>query len=331
MPIQRKVFMSHEITVREDGTAETFQVKVPAWHKLGTVVQEAPTSAEAIKLAHLDWEVDKIDLFGYFNDKLEIVEGKVGIQRVDNGKILGVVGSNYHPVQNAEAFSFLDSIVKTGDLKYETAGSLRGGAGIWFLARMPEQSDIIGDLTDNFILLKTGHDGLTSMEVMLTKVRVVCQNTLNMALRDNVNRIRVKHCLNMPEKIDKARELLLGIRAESDNLDNVLRNLGVVGVVNEKVTEFLDKMFPLPTVADQPATKTKNIRDQIMTNFDFDNETQTVATKGSAYGLLNAVTKYVDHQRGEKNELKAATSAMFGSGSDIKDKALETLRTMYSI
>jgi len=284
--------MSHELTVREDGRAECFVAVKPAWHELGQVTTNALTSAEAITTALMDWTVTKVELYAHFGDKLLQVDDKVGIQRDDNGKVLGVVGVKYQPVQNLVAFKFLDSLVDNGELKYESAGTLRGGKVIWLLARMPEDTFIADDdRNENYILLKSGHDGSTSMEAMQTKVRVVCQNTLRMALRDNTNRIRVKHCLNAPNKIEQARALLLGVRAESDNLDRILRDLSIVGVVQDKAKEFLDAMFPLPVVADQPATKTINIHNQIMQNFEYDEEQQTTATKGTAYGLLNSVTK----------------------------------------
>lgn len=326
--------MAHNITVREDGKAEVFVTKVPAWHGLGQVVENAPTSVDAIRLAGLDWTVNKVDLYAYHGDKQLLVDGKIGIQRQDNGTVLGVVSTKYMPVQNVEAFGLLDSIVDSEGLRYESAGSLNGGRSIWLLARMPEDTFIANDdRNENYILLKSGHDGLTSMETMLTKVRVVCQNTLNIALSQNVNRIRVKHCLNAKDKMEKAREILFGIKKESNDLDGILRQLSITTVATNKVQEYLDKMFPLPVVPDPeiPSTKTVNIRSQILTNFDFDEEQNTTATKGTAYGLLNAVTKYVDHQRNPKNSANRWESAMFGQGSALKNKALETLQEMFSI
>lgn len=327
--------MAHNITIRENGQAECFVAVKPAWHELGQVTPEALTSAQAIEAALLNWQVEKVDLYAYHNGKLVLVDGKVGMQRTDNGKVLGVVGTKYQPVQNVTAFKFLDPLAREGELKYESAGSLNEGRVIWLLARMPQDTFISADdRNENYILLKSGHDGSTSMEVMQTKIRVVCQNTLNLALSNNTNRIRVKHCLNAPTKMEEARAFLMGMKAESDNLDRILKDLSIVGVASNKVTEFLDKMFPMPTVdgADgKVSTKTKNIRDQILNNFEFDAEQQTEATKGTAYGLLNAVTKYVDHQRNEKNPDARALSAMFGQGSDLKGKALSTLQSIFAI
>jgi phage/plasmid-like protein (TIGR03299 family) len=326
--------MAHNITVREDGKAEVFVTKVPAWHGLGQVVENSPTSKEAIVQAGLEWGVEKVDLFAYYGETLKQVDGKVGIQRQDNGRVLGVTGVKYQPVQNVETFDLLDTIAGEEGLKYESAGSLNGGSMIWLLAHMPEATFITpDDRNENYILLKSGHDGLTSMEAMLTKVRVVCQNTLNMALRSGKNRIRVKHCLNAKDKIAQAREILLGIKAESNDLDSILRSLSIVGMASNKVTEYLDKMFPLPVVEDKdhPKTKTINIRNQILTNFEYDEEQNTEATKGTAYGLLNATTKWVDHQRNPKNSYNRWESAMFGQGSDLKVEALVQIRKIVGV
>ena len=147
------------------------------------------------------------------------------------------------------------------------------------------------------------------------------------------NRIRVKHCLNAKDKLIAAREILLGIKESSTNLDSVLKSLSIVGVATDKVTEFLDKMFPLPVVEDKdhPKTKTLNIRNQILTNFEFDEETQTEATKGTAYGLFNAFTKFIDHQRNPKNAYNRWESAMFGQGSDLKVEALTQIRKIVNV
>ena len=153
-----------------------FSVREKPWHGLGTIIQEACTSKEALHLAGLDWEVKQEPV---------VYKGtKTGHQfniRSSDDTVLGVVGGRYKPVQNADAFAFTDELIG-GDVRYETAGSLANGKRVWMLAKMPD-TKILDDVVEPYLCLTNGHDGFSSMKVCMTPVRVVCQNTLNMALK----------------------------------------------------------------------------------------------------------------------------------------------------
>ena len=160
-----------------------FSVREVPWHGLGTIVEEAPTSKEAIELAGLNWKVESKPVF---NEKNEEIPGFIANTRNTDGKVFGIVSNRYNIVQNEDAFSFTDSLIGE-DVRYETAGSLREGRTVWLLAKMPERK-ILGDKFDPYICFTNSHDGFGAVKVCMTPIRVVCNNTLNLAL-SNANRM----------------------------------------------------------------------------------------------------------------------------------------------
>lgn len=174
------------------------------WHGLGIRVEEAPSSEEAIRLAGLDWKVEQKPIF--LADGTEIKGNFANVRSSDN-KPLGIVGERYKIVQNTEAFAFTDALLGEG-VKYETAGSLKEGKVIWLLARMPEQIEILGDKVDPYMVFTNTHDGSGAVRVAMTPVRVVCNNTLNAAMRRAKRVWSARHTGSVTNKLDDARETL---------------------------------------------------------------------------------------------------------------------------
>lgn len=155
-----------------------FYLRKEPWHGLGTQVMEAPNSREALKLAGLDWKVVQEPLITGAGD---MVDGyKANVRNTDN-QVLGVVGDRYRIVQNEEAFAFTDDLLGYG-VRYETAGSLQGGKKVWMLAHMPQEYIIAGEHISPYLLFSNSHDGSGAVKVAITPIRVVCNNTLNLAL-----------------------------------------------------------------------------------------------------------------------------------------------------
>ena len=176
-----------------------FYTREKPWHGLGTEVQEAPTSTDALRLAGLDWRVDsrKIQVCG--GAKIENYKANV---RSSDGAILGVVTDRYRIVQNEEAFAFTDSLIGEG-VTYETAGSLCGGKKIWLLAKMPE-TQIVGDAVEPYLCFTNTHDGSGAIRVCMTPIRVVCNNTLNLALSQAKRAWSVRHTGDIQTKLHGA-------------------------------------------------------------------------------------------------------------------------------
>lgn len=193
-----------------------FYVREKPWHGLGKMVQEAPTSAEALKLAGLDWTVEARDM--WLNGGYEPIPGYKANVRSSDNKVLGVVSNKYRIVQNAEAFAFTDALIG-GDVHYETAGSLLDGKKIWLLAKLPD-SEICGDKTETYMCFSNTHDGSGAVRVCMTPVRVVCNNTLNLALDTAQRAWSVRHVGDINTKLVEARlrEILDGLFPEADDM-----------------------------------------------------------------------------------------------------------------
>jgi phage/plasmid-like protein (TIGR03299 family) len=155
-----------------------FSVREKPWNGLGVSVMSAPTSSEALKLAGLDWNVVQEPIYTEYNEKVEGYKANV---RDFDRKVLGVVSDRYKVVQNVEAFSFTDELLGKG-VRYETAGSLAEGKKIWLLARLPREYIIAGERISPYLVFSNTHDGSGSVKVAITPIRVVCNNTLNLAL-----------------------------------------------------------------------------------------------------------------------------------------------------
>jgi phage/plasmid-like protein (TIGR03299 family) len=185
--------MAHNINYNsQTGKYSFFSVKEKAWHGLGQIVEQYPTSAEAIRHAGLDYEVAKSPLYTkasgviQTNDGIEMGSTELAVPdcfatiRTDSNAVLGVVGKDYQIVQNREAFSFFDAIVGGGDgILYETAGALGQGERIFITAKLPDYIRVGkgDDVTEKYIFLTTSHDGSGSITAAFTPIRIVCQNS----------------------------------------------------------------------------------------------------------------------------------------------------------
>src|SRR5215203_6173963 len=197
--------MAHNINFNElTGKHSFFSVNEKPWHGLGQIVADYPTSSEAIKFAGLDYTVEKRKLFtldsqnncGSPDTDIIIPEIQVpnyfATVRTDNETVLGVVGKDYEIVQNRDAFSLFDSIVGGEGIQYETAGALGKGERIFITAKLPDYIKVgKDDLIEQYLFLTTSHDGFGSITAAFTPIRIVCNNTLNAAMRNHSNKIKI--------------------------------------------------------------------------------------------------------------------------------------------
>ena len=181
-----------------------FYVRETPWHGLGTKVLEAPTSKEALALAGLDWRVLQEPIY---TGTEELIDGYKANVRSSDRKTLGVVTDRYKVIQNDEAFAFTDELLGEG-VRYETAGSLQGGRKVWLLAHMPHEYIISGERISPYLLFSNAHDGSSAIKVALTPIRVVCQNTLNLALSRAKRSWSMMHTGDIKEKMREARDTL---------------------------------------------------------------------------------------------------------------------------
>lgn len=328
--------MSHEITVA-NGVAEAYYAAAPAWHRLGQVVAEAQNSAEVIKLAHLDWEVTKQPLFtrNVTSEEISPVADRFVTMRSDNNQQLGIVGNTYSVLQNADAFSILDALIANGDLLYESAGSLKGGNYVWMLARFPKEFYVSSDdPCQNYVLLVNTHDGSKKLTVLPTNVRVVCWNTLSYALSDAKTQFLIKHSGSMNGHIEEMQKFLGIMNSTNQQIESIMKELAQRPVDTTYVDGYIETMFPILKVKTEEealaSTRLKNIRSIVQANFD---NMDTIASRNTRFGLFNAITEYVDHQRTTHGKDDANIEAgnrfnsiFFGSGNELKQKAFKLIQ-----
>ena len=173
------------------------------WHGLGVMCEEAPNSADALRIAGLDWTVESKPVFT--DNGVEIPGYKLNMRSSDN-KPLGIVSNKYRIVQNVDAFEFTDEMIG-GDVRYETAGSLNGGKRIWLLAKMPT-TKIVGDDVEPYMCFTNTHDGTGAIKVCMTPIRVVCNNTLNLALSGAKRTWSAIHVGDFAQKVAEAKKAL---------------------------------------------------------------------------------------------------------------------------
>lgn len=217
-----------------------FYVGEAPWHGLGIKIASAPTSEEAIKIAGLDWDVIPKPL--YDEKHREIPGFKVNVRSSDD-KILGVVTDRYKIVQNKEAFSFTDSLIGEG-VKYETAGSLASGKRVWMLAKL-EDRIMAEEKMENFLVFTNSHDGTGAIRVACTNVRVVCQNTLNLALSTAERHWSCVHKGDIQSKLEEARYTLASAERYMEALEEEFGELKLKKVTESQVRNMTEKLLEI--------------------------------------------------------------------------------------
>ena len=267
-----------------------FYVREKPWHGLGIEVKSAPTSADALICAGLDWSVDQKNV--YAEDGTLISGYKVNTRSTDN-TALGIVSDRYKIVQNKDAFQFTDDLLGAG-VTYETAGALQGGRKVWMLARMPQRYIIAGDEIEPYLVVMNSHDGSSGIKVAMTPVRVVCQNTLNLALH-NAKRIwTTKHTENVMLRVHEARETLMLAEKYMGELGRGIDELTQIKLTDRKVMEFMQEIFPVTN--DMPDLQRKNnlrlLEDMKLRYWDAP-DLSNVGRNG--YRFINAVSDFATH------------------------------------
>jgi phage/plasmid-like protein (TIGR03299 family) len=257
--------MAHEIDTTT-GTAAVFVTGQPAWHRLGRVIAEAATSAEAIRLAGLDWTVEQWPLLACGPTTAEQPAGRylpcpgmLANVRTDTGAVLGVVSRDYRVFQNWEAFDFMDAIVGEGLARYETAGALKGGRRVWMLARMPQDLRVSGDdVVRPYLLLTNSHDGSMALRMIPTTVRVVCQNTLNLALgrARHGEGLTIRHCESLEGRVREARAKLGLLTERVEQFADEARQLAACPLTDRQAREWFEQFFPTRPAAAAPVRTT---------------------------------------------------------------------------
>lgn len=265
-----------------------FSVREKPWHGLGKIIKEAPTSRDAIELAGLNWSVNSNPIYDVFGNE---IKGFKANTRSSDNSVLGVVTDKYKIVQNIDAFDFTDNLIGE-EMYYETAGSLRKGKTIWLLGKMPERY-ICEDKFEPYIVFTNTHDGTGAVKIAMTPIRVVCNNTLNMALSSAKRSWSTKHMGNIEAKLSEARHTLELANDYLNNLAIEADKLANETMKEEDIVYTLNEMFPIDDDAsDRQKQNIQNAKDGIMICMLRPDIAKFLNTK---WGFINAVSDYVGH------------------------------------
>jgi phage/plasmid-like protein (TIGR03299 family) len=318
--------MAHELAITNGQTAMLYAGEVP-WHRLGTRLEEPATAQEAINAAGLDYLAE---LKGIQTKCGTPIPQRKAVVRSDSREILGVVGNSYVPVQNYQAFGFLDAVVADGSLRYHTAGALGKGERVWMLAKLPDDIRVKNsdDITEKFLLLSNSHDGSSSLRVHFTPIRVVCANTLAIAARNGRGQgVSIIHKGDLSAKVRQAQEVLGLAKRFYDEAEEHIDRLARHYPSLRQLEEYFRLVYP--DSPDGESSRTKNVRQEMFRLFEQGIGHEMPEIRHTTWTALNAVTEYVDHYRSTrgKTSIDRASnrleSAWFGSGARLKELAWE--------
>lgn len=324
--------MSHNLDINA-GQASFVSARQDAWHQLGTVLPDAFDAASALEYGHLGgWNLRKQPIFTMDENGNRInVPGRFAVLRdnpVEAGKVdvLGDVGEKYQIAHNEELVGLLDTLVDESGAHFETAGAIDGGKRVFVTMKLPGHIKVGGvDRIDNYIAAMTSHDGATATQIMVTPIRVVCQNTMNLALKNQVSTFKVRHTSTISKVLlQQARESLEftfdyldEFQAEADRLINTT-------LTESRFEEIIAKSFGAPKDAGM-ATVTRANKKIAQLQHLFSDSMTHEGLRNTAWAGLNALTEWYDHfapVRGEGDAELAARSRKALLDPQFKDRAL---------
>lgn len=313
--------MSHQI----DKMAYTGETP---WHSLGSrLPTKQPIEVWAAR-AGMDWKICETPVRfqpgQVANSSVLAFEDQKVLYRSDNHKALSVVSKRYKTVQPREVLEFYRDLTQASGYELETAGCLRDGRKIWALARTGKSAVLKGsDRVDGYVLLATSCDGTLATSATHTTVRVVCANTLAVALNNAKGAVKVPHNTVFDPAAVKSQ---LGIAVSLwSNFMYRMKELSDCRVSSPEAEKFLRRVMSLPEAPVSPTERLTHARALKKIHALYEGEgrgADLASAKGTAWGLLNAVTQFVDHERRAKNKDYRLDSAWFGAGASLKDRAL---------
>jgi len=307
------------------------------WHGLGVKVPLHSDAVTMIKAAGLDWEVEMRPAPGAYIDKKGKANRYVLVRMPRHAKeqeiLLGVVTNRYRPLQNVDAFRFFDPIVGDRKSSFETAGSLGQGERVWVQAKMPDAMQIVrGDECDNYLLLSNTHTGEGSVSIKFTSVRVVCQNTLMLAMSGGQKAYIVRHSKNMLLRLDELAELISIMQKVFLKAEQEFKRLARVEMVKGRMNKYLETLFPI-TEAQKKKNETPPKWLHIKEVFESRPDLQMAGVQGTLWGAYNAVVAFEDYRQPKQEERgdQRLERTWFGSGAELKQKALEKANELGNI
>lgn len=325
--------MAHEIDFTTQAQGSAMFAYKPAWHGFGTVVTEAQTSADALRIAGLDWEVRLTELAAIMPDgSHQHIGTHRATMRTDTGRALGAVGLRYKPLQNRDAFSWMDEVIggENPMAIWHTCGSLREGRKVWMLAKLPGHVEVTDrDVLEKYVLITNSHDGLGAVRLFPTSVRVVCANTLRLAIgmADKAKSsdglplgLKLFHTTGgLSRRVEKARECLGVINNAHEGFGLAARQMMAKEVSTQQVSDYFGGLV---------ASRGDRSRDKVLTSLwdRFSMPTNEGEHGANVWTAYNAASEWADHElrvtgRGDVRAERKFRSVLFGSSHAFKERA----------
>ena len=299
----------------------------PPWHGLGTPIPERADSETMIKAAGLDWLVEKTPIPSRHKQPREKTRKWQLIRKARNRSEfdipLGMVSARYEPLQNSDAFRFFDPIVGEKAAIFETAGALGDGERIWVLAKLPDNIVVAGDdIVDKYLLLSNSHTGKQAITVKFTPIRVVCQNTLILALKEGEKPVTVWHTRNLYERLDKVPELLGIARSVFDNAATLFETLASIELDSKMLDTYLEAVIPR-TEAQHREHRRPLSWEAINALFEQADANSSKIPK-TLWRAYNSIIRFEDYRQAkEDGPDRRLNRTWFGTGADRKLRALQ--------
>ena len=299
-----------------------FYVRETPWHGLGTKVMEAPDSEGALIAAGLNWSVIQEPIFTGENEPIRGYKANI---RDSDRRVLGVVTDRYKVIQNHEAFVFTDELLGQG-VRYETAGSLQDGKKVWLLAHMPHEYIISGERISPYLLFSNTHDGSGAIKVALTPIRVVCNNTLNLALSTAKRSWSMVHTGDIRSKMQEARDTLFMAERYMDELGKEFEALRLKKLSDQKVMEYIEVLLPVEDGSTPQQIKNiERLREDMKIRYFDAPDLQD--TGKNAYRFINAVSDFATHAKPLRRtaNYKENLFARTAEGNPLIDRAYQMM------
>ncbi len=297
-----------------------FYVRTAPWHGLGTKVIEAPDSEGALVAAGLNWNVVQEPIY---TREEEMIDGYRANVRDSDRRVLGVVTDRYKIVQNREAFAFTDELLGEG-VRYETAGSLQGGRRVWLLAHMPHEYIISGERISPYLLFSNAHDGSGAIKVALMPIRVVCQNTLNLALNTAKRSWSMNHTGDIRGKMQEAKDTLFMAETYMDELGKEFESLRKKKLTDKQVMDYIEILLPVEDGSTpQQIRNMKRLQEDMKRRYFDAPDLKDVGN--NAYRFINAVSDFATHSKPLRKtaNYKENLFARTVEGNPLIDKAYQ--------
>jgi len=272
---------------------------------------------EAMKVADLNFTVAPVPLITA--NGIDVIKHKA-IVREDNNTVLGIVGNVYHPVQNTDAFALGDVLCQEYGAEYEYGYSVDGGRRSMLQAKLPQSFEIgEGDKINEYLTIVNSHDGSTPLTILITPIRLWCDNQLNAAIKTATNCVKIRHTVTALNRAKIAMQVFSEAQDYFEKFEIVAKRMAMAQMDAKMVEDFLNGLVG-EEEAGKKSTRKKNIKEEITSlyNTGIGNEGKTI------WDMYNGVTEYIDHHRGNDDEKRMA-SALVGSGVTTKEKAWSLL------